>query len=240
MGPTIETGSVFARSFSALAARFGPLYGSVVVIYIPLIGALLFVSTLATSETTSVLLVALGVIGFALLAPLASAAVIRGVFLHLRGQDVRFDDCWRGLGSLWLRVLGVSILAGLAVLVGYMLCLVPGLIIQAALFVAMPALVVERIGVGDALDRSWKLTDGHRMRIFFIVVGLVLLSVALGFVVGFVLSALGVPAVARELVSQLLQSVMTAVQAVVAGVVYFDLRELREGLDLDDLASVFD
>jgi hypothetical protein len=44
----------------------------------------------------------------------------------------------------------------------------------------------------------------------------------------------------KELLTQLLQSFLTALQAVVAGVVYFDLRELREGLDLDDLASVFD
>jgi hypothetical protein len=240
MAPTIQTGSVFARSFSALTTRLGPLYGSVLVIYLPLIGALLFVGTLPASEETTLVLTGLGVLGFALLAPLASAAVIRGVFLHLRGRDVGFDDCWRGLGKLWLRVLVVSILVGVATIVGYMLCVIPGFIIQAGLFVSIPALVVEHTGIADALDRSWKLTEGHRMRIFFIVVGLVLLSAILGFLLGLVLSLFGVPAMVKELLTQLLQSFLTALQAVVAGVVYFDLRELREGLDLDDLASVFD
>ena len=240
MGPSIQTGNVFNRSFSVLTARFGPLYGSVVTVYVPFIGILFFVSTLQSSDRTTVLLDAFGWIGFVLVAPLASAAVIRGVFLHLRGEEVRFDDCWRGLGRLWLRILGVSILAGLATVIGFMLCVIPGLIVQAGLFVSIPALVIEDVGVADALDRSWKLTDGHRARIFFIALGLWLLSVVVGGIVLLVVAQLGLPSTAGELLSQVLQSFLTTLQAVVAGVVYFDLRELREGLTLDDLAAVFD
>ncbi len=240
MGPTIQTGSVFDRSISALTARFGPLYGSVLLIYLPLVGGLLYLNTRPASEKTTILLVLFGIMSYVLLVPLASAAVIRGVYRHLRGQNVRFDDCWQGLGRLWLRLLLVSILVGLATGVGYMLCLIPGLIAQAGLFVSVPALVVEDTGVGDALDRSWKLTDGHRLRIFFIVLGLGLISLLVQFFVGKLVGSSIISAQAGQILIQVFQSLLTAFEAVVAGVVYFDLRQLREGLDLDDLASVFD
>jgi len=240
MEPTIQTGSVFARSFSVLTARFGPFVGSVLVIYLPFVAAILVLNTVPPSEGTAAVLSALSLLIFAVLGPLASAAVIRGVFLHLRGEAVHFDDCWRGLGRLWWKILGASILVGVSIVVGFMLCIVPGLIIEAGLFVSIPVLVVEDTGVADALDRSWKLTDGHRLRILFIALGLIVMAGVVGFLVGYLLSVAGLPKTVTDVAIQLAQALMTALQAVVASVVYFDLRELREGLDLDDLASVFD
>lgn len=240
MGPTIRTGDVFARAFAALAARFGPLVGSVLVIYLPFLVALGVISAMPQSSDVSLWVLVPAALAYLLLQPLAAAAVIRGVFRHLRGQEVRFDDCWRGLGGLWLRVILLSILVGLVTGVGYLLCLIPGFVFQSALFVAIPILVVEHTGVGDAFNRSWSLTEGHRVPIFFIVLGLTVLAVLVSVVSRLLLELGGLPAGAAEIASQVVQAVMTTLQAVVAAVVYFDLREIREGMGLEDLASVFD
>ncbi|MGD2115179.1 MAG: hypothetical protein PVG07_09000 [Acidobacteriota bacterium] len=240
MGPTIQAGRVLARSFSVLSARFGPLFGSVLLLYLPFLVGYALLSTVPEAETVGMVAVALGLLSFALLTPLASAAVIRGVFLHLRGEEVGFGDCWRGLGAIWLRVILLAVGVGVLTTVGFFLCAVPGFILQTALFVAIPALVVERTGVGDAFNRSWSLTEGHRLPIFFLVLALGVLSFALSYSAGFLMGYLGASATVIDVVTQVLQALLTALQAVIAGVVYFDLREIREGLGLDDLAAVFD
>lgn len=240
MGPQIETGSVFGRGFSTLFAHFGIFYGVSLAIHSPLIllslvaGDVAPGSDLATLEELGSLLVP------AILGPLATAVIIRGVYRHLRGQEVTLEETWRGVGSLWLPILGASILIGLAVILGYIACIVPGLIVQTGLFVALPVLVVERLGVTGSLSRSWSLTDGNRVRIFFVVVGLMLLALLGGGALGGAFGALGLGDTSIDVLTHLLAALITALEAVLAAVVYFDLRRLREGLDLDEVAAVFD
>lgn len=240
MGPTIATGSVFARSFSTLSARFGPLFGSVLILYLPLIAATALVYQASLGDSLPFAVLALGVVAFVILIPMSSAAVIRGVFLHQRGEAVGLEDCWRGLGPVLLKVIVLSIAVGILTWLGYVFCIVPGFIVQAGLFVAIPALVVERSGVSDAFNRSWSLTEGHRLPIFFILLGLGVLTFAIAFAVGMLLGYFGLPQMVVEVLTQIVQALVTTLQAVVTAVVYFDLREIREGLGLDDLASVFD
>lgn len=59
-------------------------------------------------------------------------------------------------------VLAIAVVQSVAIAVGSLACLVPGLIIAAALFMSVPAAVSEGLGVGQALGRSWDLSRGHR------------------------------------------------------------------------------
>ncbi|HSL81246.1 MAG TPA: hypothetical protein VLF66_00635, partial [Thermoanaerobaculia bacterium] len=158
MGPQIETGSVFGRAFSTLFAHFGIFYGVSLGIHSPLI-LLSLMTDEVPPESGLARVAALGdILVPAILGPLATAVVIRGVYRHLRGQEVTLEETWRGVGSLWLPILGASILIGLATGIGYLCFVVPGLIVQTGLFVALPILVVERLGISDSLSRSWSLT----------------------------------------------------------------------------------
>jgi len=242
MVPQIETGQVFPKSFKALSARFGPFFGSVLAIYLPLTLAFAAFSVVETEDPGTVffILFLLGFVPLLLLSPLATAAVVRGVFLHLRGEDVRFADCWHGLGSIWLSVIVASVAVGLLSFLGLIACIVPGLIIQTGLFVAIPCLVVERDGVGNAFSRSWHLTDGNRLQIFFIVLGLGVLGLVLGKGSELLGTTLSMGVVGTEVFSLVVQAFLSTLQAVVAGVVYFELRRLRDGIELEELAAVFD
>jgi len=242
MVPQIETGQVFPTSFKALSARFGPFFGSVLAIYLPLVLAFAAFSVVETEDPDAVffILFLLGLVPLLLLSPLATAAVVRGVFLHLRGEDVRFADCWYGLGSIWSSVIVASVAVALLSVLGFAACIVPGLIIQTGLFVAIPCLVVERDGVGNAFSRSWNLTDGNRLQIFFIVLGLIILGLVLGKGSELLGAALSMGVVGTEVLSLVVQAFLSTLQAVVTGVVYFELRRLRDGTELEELAAVFD
>jgi hypothetical protein len=64
-------------------------------------------------------------------------------------------------------VLGLGVVVGLAVGIGALVAYgVPGYVLQCLLFVAVPAAIVERLGLGLALWRSVKLTEDYRLTIF--------------------------------------------------------------------------
>ncbi|WP_306366264.1 glycerophosphoryl diester phosphodiesterase membrane domain-containing protein [Nocardiopsis sp. CC223A] len=115
------------------------------------------------------------------------------------------------------------------------------------IYFAMPIVVLERVGVGEALTRSWKLTQGSWWRVF----GIVLLSaILIGFVTNLLSMPFSIAAVVPALVAPgalwatvasgaiiylgnvLVYSVSTPFTVGVTTLLYVDLRMRREGLDL--------
>ena len=112
----------------------------------------------------------------------------------------------------------------------------PGVIIGCMLYVAVPACVIEKLGVTASTSRSVALTKGYRWQIF----GLFLLVVVIALVGAFVLAKIGGVGLVGQTLSFAWQVVSTAFGAVLSAVIYHDLRMAKEGIDLDTLASVFD
>lgn len=81
---------------------------------------------------------------------------------------------------------GVSILANLGVLLGFMLLIVPGLLLMVRWALATPVVIRENLGTTAALRRSAELTKGNRWRIL----GLALLIWVPGMLVIIAASAL--------------------------------------------------
>ncbi len=94
-----------------------------------------------------------------------------------------------GFRKMW-PVLGVSLLAGLGAVLGYMLLIVPGIILSLMWSVATPACVAENLGVMDSLKRSADLTKGSKLQIFL--TWLLLVVVAVGIYLLIVLVVIGV------------------------------------------------
>jgi len=53
---------------------------------------------------------------------------------------------------------------GLGVMVGFLFLIVPGVILAICWLVSAPVLVVEKVGVFRAMERSLALTRNHRWR----------------------------------------------------------------------------
>lgn len=184
---------------------------------------------------------AAALIGFALaffLAPLGTAIILHAAFQSMRGRPVRLaESTSRGLAR-FLSLLGVMILQTLGVGLGMILLIVPGLILMVMWYVAVPATVVEQIGPVSSLGRSRQLTKGFRWKLF----GLLLLAL--------LLSAIGGGAIAFVTYygSHTIQAVTQAIwsglsggfSSVLIAVTYYYLRVAKEGVDIDQIAAVFD
>jgi hypothetical protein len=238
-GP-INTGSLLSRTFSLFGAGFTSFLSIAFLIYSPLFVARLFFA--ATGSLPAWWAIAEGFAPL-LMGPIAAAALVYGVFRSLRGERVTVGECLRVGFSRWMPVLVATILAGLATGIGAVLCVVPGLIIACGLFIAVPALVVEKLPAVGALNRSWELTQGYRLSIFGMLMVFFLIGAGAGVILVLVSGqAFGQPttSLTMAMLNLLLTVFSATLQGIAAGVTYHDIRVFREGLDEDELAAVFD
>jgi hypothetical protein len=230
-------GTVISESISVFIANLA----SFVIVSLLLLLPLLLYNLLAVGAPTAGFTAStlLAIVIQMVLGYLLAATISFATFQYLRGQAVSIGECLsRGL-SLILPVIGVAILVGLITGIGYVLFVVPGVIAAVMLWVAIPVAVVERPGVVASLKRSADLTKGHRWTILgiLIVIGIVLIviSMILSFVLlaaaGFTVYSIGL---------WVLQALFSAFSATAAAVGYYFLRATKEGVDIGDIAKVFD
>ena len=161
------------------------------------------------------------------------------------------------LTTLWhphpfLNYLGASILFGLAVAAGFVLLVVPGVMLACAWCVAAPSLVADRTGIFAAFGRSADLTRGSRWQIF----GLIVIVVVVEWIISMIFNAItgvgsvgmgGDPlAVAEAALSPLAlglgvirQTIGAVIGATAAAVIYVELRRAREGEGPEWLTDIF-
>ena len=80
----------------------------------------------------------------------------------------------------------LSLLLGIAIVLGILLLIIPGLVLIVMFWVAVPALVVERRGILESFGRSRELTAGHRWNVLWVFLGEVLVSIVLATAFGIV------------------------------------------------------
>jgi len=237
---------VLSRSFEIYFRNLGPLLLIGLAAYLPI---QLIQYALAADMTGEMSGFAWLVWGFSIvigvvLSYVMQGAVVFGVYQNLNGRPFQIGRCVSvAVGRLWV-ILGVSIVASLLIGIGLMLLIIPGIIIALVLWVAVPAAVVERRGVGDSLGRSRELTDGSRLRIFGLLVIIGIISGALTFgvsmIMGLMMSASGESSLGFILVSALTSALVGLLQSVVTAVGYYYLRMDVEGLDVSEIVAVFD
>ena len=230
-------GAVISQSISVFIANLVPFTVVSLLLLLPLLVFNLLVVGAPTGGYSGGSLLAIVI--QMILSQLLAATISFAAFQYMRGQQVGIGECLsRGL-SLILPVTGVAILAGLITGIGFLLLVVPGVIAAVMLWVAIPVAVVEHPGVIDSLKRSADLTKGYRWVIFgiLLVIGIVLVVVTmiLSFILlsaaGFTVYSIGV---------WVLQAIFGAFSATAAAVGYYFLRSAKEGVDIGDIAKVFD
>jgi uncharacterized membrane protein len=179
-----------------------------------------------------------------LLTFIAQAAVMFTTVEHLAG---RHASTGAALHKALMRIVPVvltSILTALVIGFGLILCIVPGILFALMFYVAVPVSVAENCSALEAMKRSETLTSGHKGTLFL--VSLILLGVfmAIGCVVG--MGGIGAVAASPGVgmyfgwgIDWVVTILQTMASAALAAVVYVRLRGVREGVDIESLASVF-
>jgi hypothetical protein len=233
-------GSVLGRSLGVLGKNLVP-FGAVSTLFLapPFVLPLLMVPLIGDTDSGSVVVV--GVLSYFLIWILTyfllSAVLMHGTIGELRGSRSSIGRSIRWVLGMMVPILGITIVATLGVFAGTLLLVVPGLILLTRWWIAVPAAVVERTGVGASLRRSAELTSGYRWRVFGI---LIIVSVVQSALESLAELLLGGAEILGSLISYAITVAVTAFYAVVSAVCYHDLRVLKDGVDIDEIARVFD
>jgi hypothetical protein len=238
-GAPFRIGAALSKTFSVLGSKFGSF---LLLAFVPLIPVLVLTLVVVAGpqkglpgSNAGVLGGLAGILTF-VLGIVAQATTLYGAFQEMGGRPFSITQSLSVGLKRSLPVLGVALLSALGMMLAALLFVVPGIIVACMLYVAVPVCVIEQAGVFDSLNRSGVLTRGYRWQIF----GLLLLVTIIAFIVGIVLVLIGGVTLWGELLHFFWQVIATAFGAVLAAVVYHDLRVAKEGIDIDDLANVFD
>lgn len=244
-----DLGRVIQRTFTSIGQNAAVFFGaSVILVGVPSTISALGQGSLTTADPFSGFgFVVLGTILYFIGLYLLQGMVVKAAVNGFNGKKTAFGDAFNVGVRMFLPLLGLSIIATLGTILGYILLIVPGVILSVMWSVSAPAVVVEKRGVFESLQRSRDLTRGHRWSVF----GLMVIYVVLSWIIGLALGGLslatggtmtgGAPNLLVTLISGPLVNIVAGVVAS-AGVasLYYELRVAKEGVGADELASVFD
>lgn len=173
---------------------------------------------------------------------IVQGAMVTLVLMQDEGQRARAGDALPPVLRSFVSLLGLGVLTGIAVDVGMTLFVVPAVILYTLWCVAPSAVVAEGEGFFMALDRSQKLTQGTRWKVFALLLLLEAVNVALG--VLFVASRLfafnlqegSAGYLAMIAVIQLMSCLMWGT---VQASLFVELVRWKEGASPENLAEVF-
>jgi len=194
-----------------------------------------FDSTLITSAV-------LGLIQVLVIQPFLTAAVAKASADVYLGHQVVVGPTFRFAVSKIHSILWISILYGLAVLLGFVLLIVPAIIVWVRFVFGSTVLVVEGRKGSQALGRSWRLAQGH----FWKLLGTLLLANIMASVVEGILSIPGAVAFAAvgsggwplyAIGLSVAAILTTPFTTLITVLLYFDLRIRKEAFDLEVMAQ---
>jgi len=154
---------------------------------------------------------------------LLQAALVKAV------QDVRDGRVDMSVGEtvsaarpyIWA-VAGASILAGIAITIGLILLIAPGLYLITIWAVIIPVIVIERSGVMASFGRSRQLVKGNGWHVFGTLVLAFLILIVVSIVLGLIFSAL--PVLFRTGLSTVISGTLVApFEALVVTLIYYRL-----------------
>jgi hypothetical protein len=184
------------------------------------LAAAVIAALLALAGTVGLLL---GSVVEVIAAFLLQAALVKAV------QDVRDGRADLSIGEtvsaatpyLW-SVAAASILAGIAITIGLILVIIPGLYLITIWAVIVPVIVIEGVGALASFGRSRELVRGHGWHVFGTLVLVFIIMIAVNIVLGLVLSAL--PHFLRGGLSSIISGTLIApFLALVVTLVYYRL-----------------
>ncbi|HYJ20703.1 MAG TPA: hypothetical protein VEW07_01620 [Solirubrobacterales bacterium] len=126
-----------------------------------------------------------------------------------------------------LPLIGAGILAGIAIGIGLILLVVPGLILLTIWAVIAPVIVVEKSPVMSSFGRSRELVRGNGWNVFGAIVVAFLIVIIGGLLFGAIAAAIADGPLLRIVFSALASTITAPISALVAAVIYYRLRSFE-------------
>lgn len=180
-----------------------------------------------TEALIGLMAIACGLVGFA-----GAISATYAAISFLNGGRITPREVLARTGQLYLPIVGLSLLVGLAVAAGLLLLIIPGLFLAVAWYAATPVRIWERTHVTDAIGRSYRLTESCRWPIAGVLLIVLCIYLILILVLGAAMVLLqlsGLGSWGGMVFTPLLQTVATMMGAAVSASVYHELIRIKEG-----------
>ncbi|HEY6254877.1 MAG TPA: hypothetical protein VIY51_03700 [Xanthobacteraceae bacterium] len=226
-----RVGAALNRAWSVQSRNFLPFF---------MVTAIAAVPDVLTGSAQSRIALILTAVVTDVIRRLGQAALLYGAFQQMRGRPVSLVRSVQFGLRRFLPVIGLAIAVSLLIGAGLVLLIVPGVIVYTMTFVATPVCVVEELGVSASMERSAQLTKGHRWKIL----GMALLVVIPGGLVSGLIDVIGesidVGTVVTSAAQVIWEGIWGAYYAVLAIATYQELRTVKDGVDTEQIAAVFE
>lgn len=222
MNRKLDIGATLGQAFST--------YGSQAGVLLPLA----FCLFLIVAVINGVLAHSLVLLPLALAVSVIAGTLYQGMVVGLVSdvqdgrRDSSIEDLVRSTGPVILPLIGAGLLAGIAIGIGFIFLIVPGLILLTIWAVIAPVIVVERTGVIEAFGRSRELVRGNGWQVFGVIVVVFLIVFIVQAVLGAIAVGIEDSALLRIIFNVIASTVTAPIVALVAAVIYFRLRELKQ------------
>jgi uncharacterized membrane protein len=197
----LDIGSCFSRSWELIKNNFWPAVGVnalilVIIIAFNQLGGLItgpIMQQMVREHTFSpvglLIVFAVSVVSTPVYMILM-AGLINYYLKMIREEATSISDAFAGFGPGIGQLVLLGIVTNVLVLIGYLLCLIPGIFLQVAWLFALPLIVDRRMQFWDAMELSRKMVCKHWFLVFgfFIVYALVALAGVLACCIGILVS----------------------------------------------------
>jgi ABC-type multidrug transport system fused ATPase/permease subunit len=224
MNAKLDTARVFERVFQIYRDQFTLLIPAALLVFVPvaIISGLIYAGDA-------------GILGALIVAAIGTIATywFQGMVVEAARDilDGRRDHTVGSLARSAATVIGplliAGILAGIAIGLGLLLLIVPGLYLLTIWAVLAPVIVIERRDAMGAFGRSRELVRGNGWQVFGVIVVLFVLQFVVTAVIQALANSIADSVVGFSLADLIVRLLVAPLSALAAAVIYFELKALR-------------
>jgi len=179
-------------------------------------------------------------------------ALIFGAVADFNGRKAPLSECLSIAFKYFFPLLGLGILVALGTMAGFIALIIPGIFIALGWSIAAPILIIEGKGITDSIGRSWNLTKGYKRWILLLFIIIMIISAIITAIITALSLVAGDPVtialeggsptyyILNAIFSAIAQAISTMISATGVAAVYYEIRQLKEGIGAESLASIFD
>jgi uncharacterized membrane protein len=256
----LNTGELLDRTFSLYRNHYALFLGIVALPHLVLLAFQLSgvaIIPISKGDMSTALITGLWglgtiVVSFLVNAASQAATIIAVSHVHL-GRSASVMDSFSRVKSKIFGVLGLTFLMGLGIGFGFLLLIVPGILLTVRWSLSVPAKVLEDLPASDAMSRSSQLTEGNRWRIFIVWLLFFALSIAVAMLLQwpitfgtlFLVQHMGSTGpiliqIASILAGFVSQCLVAPLMTIAFSLIYYDERVRKEAFDLQLMMTTLD
>lgn len=243
-------GEILDRAFAMYRNNFAGYFTTALLPFLPMVALWLVLGALAPAAgdlSAAASMVQLILVPYSVAATLlAWGAITYQADRKYHGGSASLGESYSAAARRFFPLLVSMFVAWLLMMIGFVLLVIPGILIGIMLFALIPAIQLENRGPIEALGRSRALARGAWGRIFGVVVVVTIITglphIALSVAALFGIAAMDVTTIATggalpfaltQASSAVLSAATLPLTAVTILVLYYDRRVRLEGLDLE-------